>query len=812
MQSLNVQRVALAVVIAVVLSGCGGEPSSLQDTRLAEASDRLAQINGTITVPGLVDEVRVVRDRWGIPHIYASNADDLFFAQGFVQAQDRLFQIDLWRRSGQGRLAEILGPDYIERDRLARLLRYRGDMEAEWESYAPDARQLITQFVQGINAWVAIAKENPPIEFTLAGHEPEVWSPEDLLSREEAFFASTNATREVLRARLVSAVGAERAALLLPPDPPTSIPVPLESDDLALIDAEVAAVLNRVGAPARFGSVASESTRAEAEDEDDLRRLLQGSNNWVVSGARSVTGQPLVANDPHRALDHPSLRYVVHLNAPGWNVIGAVKPWLPGVATGHNNRIAWGFTFAAIDRQDLYLEELDPDDPRKYRYRDEWRDMTVEKETLRVKGQTDPIEVELAYTHHGPVIFTDRERHRAVALRWTGAEAGTAAYMAALSVDRAQNWQEFRDALKRWKLPAHNMVYADVDGNIGYQIAGLLAIRRNWPGLLPVPGWGGEYEWDGWYTLDDLVHEYNPASGFLATANNNPLAPNEKRVIGYEWADPSRISRIREVLASDKQFSLKDFQALQHDAVSWYARQLVPLLEALELSDPELASAQQLLSEWPGTVEPDSAAAGLYVAWEGALTEQMAETMVAGDLDAALLAQYARRAGTTLLGAVIQPTTFWFGDDPEAGRDVVLAEALKVAVEEFRGRLATDMQTWRWGELHTALFRHPLATGGQTRMLFNIGPFQRGGYGLTVFNSGGVWPEQRSGATYRHIMDLADWDRSVATSAPGQSGQPGSPHFDDLAQLWARHEYFPLAFSDAAVEAGADNVLTLTPR
>ena len=365
MQPSRVQRVVLVLGIAVVLPGCTEERLAVQDSPLADASQRLAQVDGSLSVAGLQDEVRVVRDHWGIPHIYASNADDLFFAQGFVQAQDRLFQMDLWRRSGQGRFAEILGPDYIERDRLARLLRYRGDMEAEWRSYAPDARQLITQFVQGINAWVTIAKENPPIEFTLAGFEPEVWSPEDLLSREEAFFASTNATREVFRAQLVSAVGAERAALLLPPDPPTSVPVPLEPDDLALFDEDVASVLNRVGASARFGQVASESTRAE----DQLRRLLQGSNNWVVSGARSVTGRPLLANDPHRALDHPSLRYVVHLNAPGWNVIGAVKPWLPGVATGHNERIAWGFTFAGIDRQDLYLEEIHPEDPRKYRFR-----------------------------------------------------------------------------------------------------------------------------------------------------------------------------------------------------------------------------------------------------------------------------------------------------------------------------------------------------------------------------------------------------------------------------------------------------------
>ena len=509
------------IFVLHAMAGCQQQPASKSGhgPDLVTLSRHLPQTEGTLRVPGLRNSVKVVRDHSGIPHIYATNSDDLFLAQGFVQAQDRLFQIDLWRRSVQGRLAEILGPDFVERDRLARLMHYRGDMNAEWTSYAPDTKEVVQQFVKGINAWITATKSNLPIEFTYAGYQPELWKPEDVLSRAEGFTMGGNALGEVFRARLTAVVGAPRAMELLPPEPKIPITVP-SGVDLGIIDDLLEKQLLTIGAGAHFSQLQSSAALIQQQ-----LKPQEGSNNWVVSGRKSETGKPLLANDPHRNLDHPSLRYLVHLNAPGWNVIGAVQPYLPGVSVGHNDRIAWGLTVFLTDAQDLYIEKLNPDNPNQYQYRGKWIDLETETDRIGVKGKTTPVEVQYQYTRHGPVITSDLKRHEAVVLRWTGDEPGTVGYLGDLSIDRAQNWQEFRDALSHHKMPAENFVYADVDGNIGYQAAGLSPIRANWPGLLPVPGWNGEYEWKGWFSLDDLPHSYNPETGFLATANNDVLPP-----------------------------------------------------------------------------------------------------------------------------------------------------------------------------------------------------------------------------------------------------------------------------------------------
>ena len=537
------------VGLSVMLSGCARDSRSPAAT-LAALDGRLSQTSGTLQVPGLTDEVRVVRDRWGIPHIYAKNVDDLFFAQGFVQAQDRLFQIDLWRRSTQGRLAEILGADYVDRDRLTRLMRYRGDMNAEWESYAPDTRRIATRFVAGINAQIATIGEQLPEEFAVAGYRPEPWQPEDLLSRAEGFAMTSNANDEVFRARVTAAAGLERTTMLLPLDPTVSAPPPT-GIDLSAAAATLRPALAAIGAPARFGPVAAPVAAAFLDWQ--RRAAREGSNNWVISGAKSATGKPMLANDPHRNLDHPSLRYLVHLNAPGWNVIGSVVPWFPGVAIGHNDRIAWGLTIFAADVQDLYVEELNPTNPRQVKSGGRFVDMEAVKDQIRVKGRTEAVAVEHLYTAHGPVVAIDAQRHLAYALRWVGSEPGTAGYLGALSLDRAANWQEFRSALQRWKVPGENFVYADVDGNIGYQAAALVPVRPNWQGVYPVAGATGDHEWRGWRTLDELPHELNPDAGFLATANHNTLGSGSPPNIGYSsWSAPARINRIREVLERQK--------------------------------------------------------------------------------------------------------------------------------------------------------------------------------------------------------------------------------------------------------------------
>jgi penicillin amidase len=766
----------------------------------ADAKSRLPQTDGTIEIDGLTDGVKVLRDRHGIPHIYASNADDLFLAQGFVQAQDRLFQIDLWRRSVQGRLAEILGPDFVDRDRLARLMHYRGDIDAEWASYAPDTKQIVSQFVKGVNAWVAIARKNPPLEFTLAGYEPELWQPDDLLSRAEGFTMGGNALGEVFRSRLTALVGLERATELLPPEPNIAVTVP-RGVDLGIIDEHLEKQLLTIGAGARFNQVQAPTKTARLVDD-----RLAGSNNWVVSGKKSTSGHPLLANDPHRNLDHPSLRYLVHLNAPGWNVIGAVQPYLPGVSVGHNERVAWGLTIFLTDTQDLYIEKLS-ENGGQYEYRGQWVDLQTQKDRIRVKDRP-AVDVEYAYTQHGPVVAIDGRHRQAVVLRWTGDEPGTVGYLGDLSLDRAKNAREFREALKHHKMPAENFVYADVDGTIGYQAAGLSPIRKNWPGLYPVPGSSGEYEWSGWFTLDDLPHSENPANGWLATANNNTLPPGEKKPIGYEWLDPARINRIREVLTSKDTFDITAFEHLQHDAVAWNAEQLVPLLAPLHAGDPDVERARQQLVAWDKNMLRTSVPAAIYAVWE----EKLVATLIAGKITGPLAAEFVARGGDWLVPTLTRPDTTWFGNGGEKSRDSALVTALTAAVQELKGKRGSDMTQWAWGAMHTATFHHPLAVDGDMATLFNIGPIPRDGYGLTPLSTGGPSFSQTVGATFREVIDLSDWDRSVATSAPGESGLPGSPHFSDLAMLWGEGQYFPLPYSDAGVKANTEATLSLNPR
>src|SRR3954447_16139221 len=557
----------------------------------------LAKTSGTIHIPGLQRPVTVLRDRWGVPHIFAETQDDLFLAQGFVAAQDRLWQLEIWRRAGEGRLAEIAGPEAVERDRLARPVRYRGDPEAEYASYAPDAKRILEAFVRGVNAAIAASRDRLPIEFQLAGVRPEPWTPEVCLNRLAAFGMTLNSAQEVLRAKLGTDLGWKLADELMPAEPPR----PLEAQPhagLEGVDEKVLTLPNAAGAPLRF----------QARD---------GSNNWVVDGTLSATGRPLQANDPHRSLTLPSLRYIVHLVGPGWNVIGAGEPALPGVAAGHNDRAAFGFTIAMIDQQDLYVEETNPADPGEVRFQGRWEPMRVVRETIAVKGR-EPVEAELKFTRHGPVIHEDRERHRAYVLRWVGSEPGTAGYLAALSLDRARSWPDFRKALERWKVPSENLVYADVDGNIGWQVAGLTPVRKGWSGLLPVPG-AGEYEWQGFLPAAELPGAFNPARHFLATANNDILPPGYPHELGYDWGDPTRASRIAEVLGAGGKFTVADFQRLQHEEVSSLARALVKVLGEARGASPELRPWVGRLKEWDGTVAKGSAAAALYELWTAKL-------------------------------------------------------------------------------------------------------------------------------------------------------------------------------------------------
>ncbi len=819
---MKLTNFAILIVVISLLAASPHRGRAIQKHDLKEqALGALARTEGRIKLKGLQKPVKVLRDEWGIAHIYAETQDDLFFAQGFVAAQDRLWQMDLWRRAGEGKLAETLGRRAVERDRFARLIRYRGDLKAEYESYAPDARQIIEAFVRGVNAQIELSKDRLPIEFQLTGSKPEPWTPEVCLTRLAGYVMTRNASTEVLRARLArdfsrgmvgSLLAADnplepamamekgreygfvRVAEFIETDPPRKLELPdgLDWKDLEAIDDRILEAANDAGSPVRFNP-------------------NDGSNNWVIDGTMSATGKPILANDPHRTIALPSLRYLVHLVGPGWNVIGAGEPALPGVAAGHNERVGFGFTIVGIDQQDLYVEETNPANLNEYRYRGKWEPMRVERELIKVKGEAQPREVELKFTTHGPVIYEDKVARRAYALRWVGSEPGTAGYLASLTLNRVQNWKEFLKAMERWKVPSENLVYADVDGNIGWVAAGMAPIRKNWSGLLPVPGAEGKYEWQGFLPVSELPQSFNPPKHFIATANHNILPPGYKHELGYEWADPIRFWRISEALSSAKgKFNVVDFEKLQRDEVSLPARELTAMLREAMGVKPEMRPFAEMLTSWDCSLGKDSAAAALFEIWLTKLTPAVFKRHVS-------VAEWRAVAGriSTLktIDTLKNPSMPWFvgGDYPRADRDAVLLASLEEAVKEARELLGADPSKWGWGKLHVAPFTHALSTDAERRELFNPPSVERGGDGNTVNSTGGPNFRQTHGASFREILDVSDWDRSVATNVPGQSGQPGSRHYGDLLPLWAEGKYFPLLYNRKKVEAMAKKRLTLEP-
>ncbi|HEV3207178.1 MAG TPA: penicillin acylase family protein [Terriglobales bacterium] len=764
------------------------DPNSVR----SRAAAALSQIRGTLRVTGLQQPVTVLRDRWGVAHIYAHNQHDLFFAQGFVAAQDRLFQMELWKRSGQGRLAEILGPSALLRDVNARLLSYRGDMKAEYESYSPDTREILESFTAGINAYIAnrLADGGPglPLEFQLAAFKPEPWKPEDCLNRMAAFSMTGNAFHELAHAQVVSAAGAGAASRLFDFDPAVGLD-PAPGTDLRGLSPSLLQYL--VGSDRRI---------------EFSRHPSEGSNNWTVSGQLTRSGKPLLANDPHRVIAEPSLRYMVHLVAPGWDVIGAGEPGLPGVALGHNQSIAWGFTIFGLDQQDLYLEELNPANSAQYKTAGGWESMEVHKETIGIRGGPS-VQVELEFTRHGPVLWEDGRR--ALALRWVGAEAGTAGYLGSLAVDRAQNWQQFEAAMPRWKVPSENIVYADREGNIGEHSAGLAPRRENWTGLLPVPGAGG-YEWSGFVPTTELPYQFNPAAGFVVTANHKMIPDGYPYKVGYSWTDPYRFERITQVLQQAKagqKLDVAAMQRLQSDVRSLPALELIALLRTAVVHEQPNPAAQLLL-QWDGELARDSAAAALFEVWLQRLTS-------------AAMNQFVPAAARPLLEDWSPHQLLKFlksGDgssvDASASeRDHLLFGSLQEAWVEMEHRQGPDPAKWSWGEMHQVHFRHPLDQADEAKAVMDPGPLARPGDEYTVNATGysGTSFDQDSGASYREILDLSDWDNSVAVNVPGQSGQPGSPHYSDLLPLWSEGRYFPLVYSREAVEQETTDRLVLQP-
>ncbi len=705
-------------------------------------------------VHGLRQPVEILRDKWGVPHIYAKNTPDLFFAQGWMAAKDRLFQIDLWRRAGIGKLSEVMGASEIGRDRMARLVRFRGDWNAEWASYSPDAREIVTAFVNGINAYIKSLNGKRPLEFRIAGYDPSLWAPEDVVSRVAGLGMSLNLIEEIQRSLEIAEFSAASVEKYAPPDPFVHLIVP-PGIDIQTITADIVKDYEAATTSEHFS----------------------GSNNWVIDGKMSASGKPLLASDPHRGITLPSLRKTVHLVAPGWNAIGAGEPALPGIALGHNESIGWGLTIVGTDQEDLYVERINPSNSNQYFYKGKWKAVEVERQQIPIKDSV-PLTTELRYTGHGPIIYEDRRRHMAFALKWVGAEPGGAGYLAGLSADRAHNWKEFLAAMDRFKVPAENMAYADTSGNIGWIAAGFDPIRKNWTGLLPVPGDTGQYEWSGFVPTAEMPQAYNPPQHFFATANNNILPAGYSKPVAYDWASPDRVNRIKELLGEPKKFSVIDFEHMQYDVVSLPAKRLQAIVRK---SRPEgHAEIVDEFLRWDARLTPESRSALVFEMWITYLSPEV----------------FPDWRGTLNLDLILK--TLEAKPNPRA-----LTNSLDRAITDLRKRLPHE-GAWHWSAAHTMRWRHPL-----NRAELNLPPVTRPGDANTVDASGGAGGG--SGASFREVLDFSDWDKSMTTNAPGESGDPESKHYRDLVDDWLAGRYHPMPYSRKAVEAATEEKIVLEP-
>ena len=779
----------------------------------------------TLILPGLEQSVEIVKDRWGISHIYAQTEHDLFFAQGFSAARDRLFQFEIWRAQATGTVAEILGPRAIERDQGARLFKFRGDMTQEMKHYHERGAEIIPAFVDGVNAYIDRALARPdelPLPFRLLGITPKHWTPEVVISRHQGLLGNIGV--ELNTGRAVCAIGGDAVKELqyyhprepdLALDPLINCESPLEPDILSLYRAyrgrlrfepsDIVAVdfRNEAKSYERLSLALNSEEVNLANSADDI-----GSNNWVVSGSRTQEGYPMMVNDPHRAQAVPSLRYWAHLVGPGWNVIGGGEPEIPGISIGHNEVGAWGLTVFRTDGEDLYVYETNPENPNQYRYDDYWEEMRTIEETISVKG-TDPVVVKLRYTRHGPVVFEDSVKHQAYAVRPAWMEIGGAPYLASLRMDQAKTWEEFRDASAYSNIPGENMVWADRNGNVGWQAVGIAPIRRNFSGMVPVPG-NGRYEWDGYLPIKAKPNEYNPSRGYIETSNSNYTPPDYPYMdaIGYTWTDPYRWARATEVLESGRKLSMMDMIRLQHDYLSIPARTIVPLLVGLSATDTQVDHARRRLLDWDYVLDKNSVEAGIYVAFERQLLDDIQEIKIP-----ASARDHLRIGMKRMIDFLLAPDGD-FGDDAIHGRDSFLLNALADGIEQLREKLGPDMEDWVYGQADYkhALIRHPLssAVDAVTREKLDVGPLPRGGNGFTV-GSTGSGDNQVSGASFRIFVDTRDWDNTLGMNTPGQAGDPDSPLYDNLFKLWANDKLFPAFYSRDKIESVAFEHLDLQP-
>jgi penicillin G amidase len=729
------------------------------------ATQSLAKLDGSLHVPGLQAKVEVLRDRWGVPHIYAQNMDDLFFAQGYVQAQDRLWQMEMWRRIGDGTLAEVIGPSAVARDRQAKLLMYRGPFDdSEFTSYHPEGKRIFEAFARGVNAFIAQSADNLPVEFKLTGIKPQPWTARTPLLRRTTFGA---AAAELRTARQVAELGIDEWNRRNHPTPYRVLTIPRGLDVSVITPAVLAAAGGAQDPRAVRGGLPTPALLPRYQAWSDARTSANlgafedspGSNNWVVNGSKSKSGRVLLAGDPHRQVTNPSLRYLVHLNAPGWSVTGATEPMLPGVMFGHNGQIAWALTIVGTDQGDVFVNDVNPANRNQVRWKGAWENLRVVRDTIRVKGAAPEI-VELKFSRHGPIFYEDTINHLNYSYRAVDNEPGSAGYLGSLMLDQVSNCREFlAEVLKRFKAPTENMVCGDEGGNISWMAAALSPKRSGgWDGRLPVPG-SGDYEWLGF--RDDLPREYNPTRGFINTANHDIHPAGFDPPLFFKNGTFPRYERIFHLLSAGSNFTVEDFERMQHDTYWAAAEERQSLLRGWTGATPDLEAARVLVEGWDRFYDRPSVAASVYDIWNRRLSANQVSSNM-----------------------------------PKVQRDSLAQRSLREALDSLSSTFGVPWSKVNWGKIDRSEFPHQFVKA----------------YDLpTVERRGGAGTVAAFGATIRQITDFSNFDNSVQMNTPGQSGQPGSPYYGNLAASSADAVYFPQTWTRTAVESAVAHRLILTP-
>jgi penicillin amidase len=762
---------------------------------------------GELKIEGLHAPVEVFRDAWGVPHIYAQDHHDLFFAQGFVQAQDRLFQMEINRRLASGRLSEIIGPEAVPVDRFLRTFGIMRASRAEYPTYVQADKEILQAFSDGITAFIKSDIDRLPIEFRLMGFKPEPWRPEHTIgwAKFMAMMGGKDWQEELVRAILTQKIGSDKAASLLGLNKPgTSIIIPSALDLSGLQPTKTPCPF----IPFKGGA----------------------SNNWVVHGSRTDTGSPLMANDMHLDVRIPSVWYEMHLTGGEYDVIGLSLPGVPMIIAGHNRRIAWGITFAYTDVEDIYMEKLRTEKPAKYLYKGEWKEAGLIKELIHVKGEEKPIEHEVFETVHGPIISNQVQGAKglgyALSLKWSAHDPGNIS-QALKSLNLAGNFQEFKEAAQTWTDPSINLVYADRDGNIGYVLAGRIPKRLQNNDMGPFPGWSGENDWAGYVSADERPFLFNPPKGFIATANNRIVGDDYPHYISNDYLQGYRAERIAEVLAEKTKISKSDFSMLMGDFKSPEASRFMDAIGKLGGQSTGTKDLLARLLSWDKTMGPESAEAALYSVLFYRLLENTFRDDLGEVTDLFLgkglsqlkpLSTFVTHSRVILINLMSDPESPWFDDVTTPDRetlDIMIEKSLHETETFLKKSLGSDPSDWRWGTLHKMVVKHPLGEVKPLDKIFNLGPFETGGHFSTVWQStlmpGMDFSYNGWTASNRNIYDLQDWDKCLGSIVPGQSGMFGSPHYSDQMKLWLDVKQHPLYFSRARVEAEAKNRLILKP-